>query len=195
LPLYDDGSEVCPRPTVGLMVQEAMLQGFLSSNGELARGSGFLARFLVAWPESMQGSRMYTAAPQAWAAVGAFDRRMDELLRQPVPIDEEGRLTAALMTSAPEAKAAWIDFYTNIEAELGDGGELRDVRDIVSKTADNAASLAALFQYFEDGLLVIGAGAFDTGSQIAAWHLYDARRFYGELAVPEDVADAVRLSS
>jgi putative DNA primase/helicase len=69
------------------------------------------------------------------------------------------------------------------------------VRDIASKTADNASRLAALFQYFEDGSLVIGAEAFEAGSRIAAWHLYEARRFYGELAVPEDVADAVKLSS
>ena len=183
------------RLTIGLMVQEAALQDFLSSTGDLARGSGFLARFLVAWPESTQGSRMYTAAPKAWPAVGVFNRRMDELLRQPVPMDDEGRLTPALMTFTPEAKAAWIGFYNVIEADLGDGGELRDVRDIASKTADNASRLAALFQYFEDGSLVIGVEAFEAGSLISAWHLYEARRFYGELAVPEDVADAVRLSA
>lgn len=183
------------RLTVGLMVQEAALQDFLSSTGDLARGSGFLARFLVAWPESTQGSRMYTAAPHSWPSVGAFNRRMDELLRRPVPMDEEGRLSPALMTFVPGAKAAWIDFYNTIEADLGDGGELREVRDIASKTADNAARLAALFQYFEDGSLVIGAEAFEAGSRIAAWHLYEARRFYGELSVPEDVADAVKLSA
>jgi putative DNA primase/helicase len=177
------------------MVQEPALQDFLSSTGDLARGSGFLARFLVAWPTSTQGSRMYTAAPKAWPSVAAFNRRMDELLRQPVPMDEVGRLTPALMTFTPEAKAAWIDFYNVIEADLGEGGELRDVRDIASKTADNAARLAALFQHFEDGSLVIGAEAFEAGSRIAAWHLYEARRFYGELSVPEDVADAVRVSA
>jgi putative DNA primase/helicase len=183
------------RLTIGLMVQEPALQDFLSSTGDLARGSGFLARFLVAWPTSTQGSRMYTAAPKAWPSVAAFNRRMDELLRQPVPMDEVGRLTPALMTFTPEAKAAWIDFYNVIEADLGEGGELRDVRDIASKTADNAARLAALFQHFEDGSLVIGAEAFEAGSRIAAWHLYEARRFYGELSVPEDVADAVRVSA
>jgi putative DNA primase/helicase len=108
------------RLTIGLMVQEAALQDFLSSTGDLARGSGFLARFLVAWPESTQGSRMYAAAPKAWPAMGAFNKRIDELLRQPVPMDEEGRLTPALMTFTPEAKAAWIDFYNVIEADLGE---------------------------------------------------------------------------
>lgn len=42
---------------------------------------------------------------------------------------------------------------------------------------------------------MIGAEAFEAGSRIAAWRLSEARRFYGELAVPEGVADAVRLSS
>lgn len=183
------------RLTIGLMVQEPALRDFLSNTGDLARGSGFLARVLVAWPTSTQGSRMYKAAPKAWPSVAAFNQRIDELLRQPVPMDEEGRLTPALMTFTPEAKVAWIDFYNVIEAELGEGGELRDVRDIASKTADNAARLAALFQHFEDGSLIIGAEAFDAASRITAWHLYEARRFYGALNVPGDVADAVRLSA
>ena len=42
------------------------------------------------------------------------------------------------------------------------------MRDVASKTADNAA-------------------------RIAAWHLHEARRFYGELALPEEQANAARL--
>ena len=37
--------------------------------------------------------------------------------------------------------------------------------------------------------------AFEGASRIAAWHLHEARRFYGELALPEEQADAARLDS
>jgi putative DNA primase/helicase len=54
------------RLTVGLMIQEATLREYFSKAGGLARGTGFLARFLVAWPESTQGQRPFTEAPANW---------------------------------------------------------------------------------------------------------------------------------
>ncbi len=40
------------RLTIALQVQEATLRSFFDRSSGLARGTGFLARFLVAWPES-----------------------------------------------------------------------------------------------------------------------------------------------
>ena len=48
------------RLTMGLQVQSATLLSFFEKSGALARGTGFLARFLVAWPESTQGFRPFT---------------------------------------------------------------------------------------------------------------------------------------
>jgi putative DNA primase/helicase len=75
------------------------------------------------------------------------------------------------------------------------GGELHTLRDVASKSADNAARLAALFQMFEGSGGAIGAEAFEGASQITAWHLNEARRFFGELALPAELADAARLDS
>ncbi len=73
------------------------------------------------------------------------------------------------------------------------GGELYDVRDVASKSADNAVRLAALFQVSEGGGEAIEVAAFESARRIAAWHLNEARRFFGELALPEEQANAVRL--
>jgi putative DNA primase/helicase len=98
------------------------------------------------------------------------------------------------MTS--EAKTLWVAFHDNIETELCSGGELHDVRDVAAKTADNAARLAALFHILEHGTIgAIAADAFEGASRIAAWHLTEARRFFGELALPDEMADAVRLDN
>jgi putative DNA primase/helicase len=75
------------------------------------------------------------------------------------------------------------------------GGELYDVRDVASKSADNAARLAALFHLFAGVGGAISADAFESASRIAAWHLHEARRFFGELALPLELADAARLDS
>ncbi len=56
---------------MALQVQEATLREFLAKSGALARGTGFLARFLMAWPESTQGYRPFTEAPKSWPHLGA----------------------------------------------------------------------------------------------------------------------------
>lgn len=182
------------RLTIALQIQEATLRSFFEKSGSLARGTGFLARFLVAWPYSTQGYRSFTEAPANWPHLAAFHRRITAILDQPVPIDEDGALTPVMLTLEQESKAAWVEYHDAIESELVSGGELYDVRDVASKSADNAARLAAMFQLFEHGLIgAIGLDSFERASLITAWHLHEARRFFGELALPAELADAARL--
>ncbi|MDP2030763.1 MAG: DUF3987 domain-containing protein [Thiobacillus sp.] len=184
------------RLTVALQIQEMTLRSFFDKSGGLARGTGFLARFLVAWPESTQGFRPFTEAPENWPHLATFHKRIAAILANPVPIDEDGALSPALMMLAPEAKAAWVAFHDAIESELASGGEFYDVRDVASKSADNAARLAALFQIFEHGMGgAVGLECFESASLIAAWHLNESRRFFGELALPAELADAARLDT
>ncbi|MCX8086727.1 MAG: DUF3987 domain-containing protein [Rhodocyclaceae bacterium] len=184
------------RLTMGLMVQEATLREYFSKSGGLARGTGFLARFLVAWPESTQGTRFFKEAPEHWPHLSAFHRRIAAILSEPVPIDENGALSPAMLAMAPEAKTAWVRFHDAIEAMLAAGGELYDVRDVAAKTAENAARLAALFHHFEYGIGgAIGLDSFERASRVVAWHLSESKRFLGELALPAELADAARLDS
>ncbi len=78
------------RLTMGLQVQEATLRSFFDRSKGLARGTGFCARFLFAWPASTQGSRFFTDPPAAWPALAVFHRRLTELFRLPVSLDAEG---------------------------------------------------------------------------------------------------------
>ena len=184
------------RLTVALQVQEPTLREFFARSGALARGTGFLARFLVAWPESTQGFRPFTEAPANWPHLAAFNRSISAILELPAPINDDGALTPPLLPFTPEAKAAWVEYHNTIERELARGGELYDVRDVASKSADNAARLAALFQMFEHGIGgAVGLECFEQASRIAAWHLNEARRFFGEFALPAELADAVRLDT
>jgi len=183
------------RLTMALQTQESTLRAFFKASGELARGTGFLARFLIAWPESTQGQRPFTEAPENWPYLAAFNRRITEILNMETTIDEDGALHPEMTTLAADAKEAWIDFHDSIESGLASGGQLFDIRDVASKIADNAARLAALFQYFEHGSGELSFDAFESASRIAAWHLNEARRFFGGLALPQELADAARLDS
>lgn len=183
------------RLTMGLQVQEPTLREFFNRSGALARGTGFLARFLVAWPESTQGSRLFTEAPDNWPHVAEFDRRIAAILNRSVPIDEDGVLQPTLSMLSPDAKAAWIEFHNTVESKLISGGELYDVRDVASKAADNAARLGTLFQMCEYGIGTVELESFESASLIVAWHLNESHRFFGELALPVDIANAVRLDT
>lgn len=183
------------RLTVGLQIQEATLREFFEKSGKLARGTGFLARFLIAWPQSTQGLRLYTESLEHWPALAAFNRRITEILNQPAPI-EDGKLKPVMLTLSKDAKAAWIKFHDSIETNLANGKELHDIRDVASKAADNAARLAALFHVFDYGASKpVGYDSFESASRIVAWHLHESRRFFGELALPVEMADAARLDS
>jgi putative DNA primase/helicase len=188
------------RLTVALQVQEPTLREFFDRSGALARGTGFLARFLVAWPESTQGLRPFTEAPENWPHLAAFNRRIAAILDQPVPIDDDGALTPPMLALTAEAKEAWVKYHNAIEGELASGGELYDVRDVASKSADNAARLAALFHVFistNSNFIIsnIQSAEIESASRIAAWHLNESRRFFGELALPVELANAARLDS
>ncbi|KWR89712.1 YfjI family protein [Cupriavidus sp. IDO] len=179
------------RLTVALQIQDATLRSFFDRAGALARGTGFLARFLVAWPQSTQGTRLFRDAPANWPHLSGFNRRITELLEQPAPIDSGGALAPAMLTMTPEAKAAWIAFHDELERALT--GDLYDVRDVASKTADNAARLACLFHTFASTGGAIDADAVERACAIVSWHLSESRRFFGELALPQEMADSCRL--
>ncbi len=182
------------RLTMSLQVQPVTFQAFLDKTGGLARGSGFLARCLVAMPDSTQGNRPFTEPPDSWPALDIFNKRITEILDWQIPIDENGCLTPLVVPLSPEAKAAWVAFHDTIEGELRSGGELHNVRDVASKIADNAVRIAALFEAFENGITSsIGLAAFEGGSRVAAWHLNEAKRFYGEITLADELLDAVRL--
>lgn len=184
------------RLTMGLAVQPETVRTFLDMTKGLARGSGFAARFLIAWPESTQGYRPFKDAPDRWPGLVAFNSRIEALLDVPLPITDAGVLEPKVLSLSSKAKAAWVAFADEVEAELRPGGDMEQARDVASKAADNAARLAALFHVFEHGPCgEIGAEHLAMASRVVTWHLYEARRFLGEMALPVEAINAARLEA
>lgn len=183
------------RLTMALQVQESTIRAFFANTKGLARGTGFLARFLLAWPDSTQGTRFFTQAPENWPALATFNNRLSAILERAAPVDDAGVLTPAMLTLAPDAMAAWIAFHDGIESMLSRSGELYDVRDVASKTADNAARLAALFHSFNGNIGPIDLEAMQSAASVAAWHLNEARRFFSEIALTPEQANPAKLEA
>jgi putative DNA primase/helicase len=175
------------RLTFGLMVQPEALRGFLERAGTLPRGTGFLARFLVAWPESTQGRRHYRQAPAVLPAVERFSRRIRALLDEPMRTDEQGALAPTSIALTPAAQAKWIDIHDCIEDELHAAGEFKDIRDVASKAAENIARLAALFHVLQERSercrgRPVDRGR-DDGRDLASGRSAPAARCVGRIAV------------
>lgn len=182
------------RLTLGLAVQPETVRQFIDGTRGLARGSGFLARFLIAWPESTQGQRMFREAPERWPALERFHRRLGDLLDLPVRLDDFGQLVLETLGLSQDAKSVWIKFHNEVEAELLPNGDMEDTRDVASKAGDNAARMAALFHVFEHGPTgTIGPEHIQAAARVVTWHLFEARRFLKQLATPIEVSDAIQL--
>lgn len=75
-----------PRCTVSWMVQPAVFGKFMERKGEEARGIGFMARCLVSYPLSTQGSRFLKCWPRDLDAVQKFRERILELLTDQIDL-------------------------------------------------------------------------------------------------------------
>jgi putative DNA primase/helicase len=183
------------RLTVCIAVQFPVLAQFLAKAGDVARGSGFLARFLIAWPESTQGNRPYKEPGNHLPGLEAFNARITSLLNQPLNFDETGNgLEPQLLTLSCAAKSYWIQFYNTIELQLKPTGSLTAVKDVASKTADNAARVAGLFHCYEHGTQgEIGLDAMKSACKIVLWHLSESRRLLGELSQDPALSIAAKL--
>jgi hypothetical protein len=68
----------------------AGINGAPGTLGTLARGTGFPARFLVAWPERARGTRLFEKAPPEWPARARIDFH-DAVGRDLTPLGEPHR--------------------------------------------------------------------------------------------------------
>jgi putative DNA primase/helicase len=183
------------RVTLGLQIQPETLRSFLSKNIGLARGTGFLARFLVSHPDSTMGTRHFSEVKTGQPAIAAFNARIKRLLDARPQVDEFGNLTTTYLTLSPAAKELWVDFYNVVEEDLGKGGPYQEIQDVASKAPDNAARLAACLHTFCDqvGSTEIDDHSMRTATVLMQWYLHEAIRFSGDMAVPQEVRDAELL--
>ncbi len=181
------------RLTVAIQVQEATLRAFIGTSNSLARGTGFLARFMVAWPESKMGTRSFSDAPSSWAMRDRYRARLAEILAMPQPIFD-GELKPAMLYLSKEAKAVWVAFHDAIEAQLAPSGEYREVCDVASKTADNAVRVAALFHILDGSNVAITEANMISATRVAHWHLNESKRLFGGLMISADLEAAAKLN-
>ena len=170
------------RVALHVMVQPILLRQLLSD--PLADGQGFLARCLIAQPESLAGHRPFNGDnPAEHPAVQAYAQRMGQLLDTKAQLYEGGdgyELDPRALSLSADARALWVAFYNAIEAEQADGKELAHARAFASKAAEQAARIAGVITLFNDpGALEVGESAMDGAMEVMKFYLGEHLRLMG----------------
>lgn len=188
------------RLSMHLLTQESTFREFIAKNRGLVRGTGLMARYLVSWPDSTMGTRFLDPATVGDTPpkpnLEKFNLRILDILERPLPCAEAGGLNPQTIPLSGSAMAVWCDFFNQIEKELAKGGELASVKDVASKTAENAARIAALFYVMTTpfgGVLEIDADSMGAGCMLAGWHLTESQRFLAGADMPKERNTAIIL--
>lgn len=130
------------RLTLSLMAQPSVIARFMGKRGEEARGTGFLARFLVAKPRPMAGQRTHdqqSAQPRRQL----FNARIRERISSSTSPDRQ-----VLRFSEPAADF-WYQCSQYLEQQMQENGLYHYLKDHASKLLENTSRLAAILHTFE----------------------------------------------
>jgi len=182
------------RLTVSLMSQEVTLRQFIEKTKGLARGSGFLSRFLIAWPKSNMGSRFYRH-PCEQLASKKLNKVITDILEVPLKRGSNG-LNNILLELDESAQDMWINYHDMIEKELEEGGLFEDIKDAASKNAENAVRIAAIFHVVENGVEgQIDSNTFEKAIKLSYWYLNESKRFFSEFVLSDFERSMIKMSA
>ncbi|MHB8447380.1 MAG: YfjI family protein [Rudaea sp.] len=185
------------RLALHLMAQPIIAERALSD--DVLLGQGFLARCLLAWPESTAGHRPYVAESlRNDAAMIQYRGRLADLFRRSLPMAQGQRneLAPRALTLAPDAFTAWRRVHDAIEAQIAAGGRYSATfaRACASKAPEQCLRIAGVLTLLESpDAQRIEAVTIERAAELALWHLNEAARLAGTAELSPEVRDAEEL--
>ena len=181
------------RLTLNLMMQPLLLDQMVSQATGISRQSGFLARCLIAYPDSSMGTRFYQEPPEQLDGLKEYEQRITDCLDQSQRLNQSGCINLPILKMNPQAKHLWIGFFNSIEAGLTAQGQWMEIKDFASKAAENAVRLAALFHLFSGKTGDISVEHIEQAITLMNWYLSEARRLLEPQSNQPSLEDARKL--
>lgn len=184
------------RLSIHLLAQPVAVAEALSN--PLLQGQGFLARFLLAAPDSLAGTCFITVEDLERSAYAdprlqAYWARCKEIAVSPEHIDPEtGEVAPPVLMPDAEAKQAWVNFRNEIESDLGPLGKFSGLKPFARRGAEQALRLAAVLGCFE-GVEHIDGDCMRRACALARYSLSEWLRYSDADAVDPDLRKAVEL--
>ena len=183
-----------PRLTLHIMTQPKVLADYQARHGEIARGSGHWARYLVGYPYSIQGYREVFPGEMQWEHLPWFHGRMRELLYQYRAIAEMGNIEHQVLEFTDDAKMRWFNLQWETEYSLRPGFYLGDIRDYGAKLGEIVGRLSAVIHHFNGEQGAITLDTLERAVSILAWHVEAFRVMFSPEHKPmEEEVDAKKL--
>lgn len=176
-----------------VMIQPEIASEFLSD--PVLRNQGFLARFLVAQPASLAGTRLWKDAPEKCGRLlGSYENAVLRLFEAGKTKDESGAvLDLTILILSPAARAAWIEFSDENEREMRPAGRYVKMKDVANKSAEQAARIAGILALIDcPDTDAIDGDVMRRAIVLARWYLEEARGLI-ESAVADEIGDGQAL--
>jgi hypothetical protein len=182
-----------PRTSMHVMSHHEVIQKYLQKKGDIARGAGTLARFLMAMPPSTKGYREVRYDPSIMKYLEEFKSRLSELLELNDKMTDSGITERSKLVFSDQAAALWRRTATDIEHDMRPGERYAECSDVASKLMENASRIAAIMHFFEGYTGDIHEDTLGRAIQIAKWHLHEFQRLFVEGNEPAEEVDAMKL--
>lgn len=176
-----------------VMSHYEVVQKYMQKKGDIARGSGTLARFLIAMPPSNKGYRQARFDSSTMPDLDMFRARLGELIELNDKLAESRTNTRIALQFTEQAASLWRRTANDIELGMRPGGDYAEVSDIASKTMENASRIAAIMHYFEGYTGGISEDVLRRAIEIAMWHLWEFHRLFVDGSEPAEEVDARKL--
>ncbi|MGM8850006.1 YfjI family protein [Salinicola halophyticus] len=136
------------RLTASLMIQPDVINDFLKKRGKIAFGSGFLARFLIAFPRSKAGFRDKVPASLNSRDIEPFYIRVKELLKESLDIFRDKK-PRQLLRFSRSAQSRWVELNEIIEHQSRQDQLFSHAQDHASKLMEQVSRIAGIIHAFE----------------------------------------------
>ena len=181
------------RISAHLMMQPIVLRSIQKNRAFYEQG--FMARFLVASPDSLAGSRAYQELDVTdFPEFINYLNRSSQILNMKFPVkkdDEPNQLSPPKISLSPEAKRCWMSFYNEIERSLGADGKHRPVQGMACKAADMASRIASVIEFFPNyETQAISLENLERATILEKWYLREALRIEETEAVDQETENA-----
>ncbi|HFV9295545.1 TPA: YfjI family protein [Serratia fonticola] len=181
-----DGTFIHTKPclTFSLMAQPKVAKDYFEKNDALAKGVGFLARFLFSTAESTIGNRTdNTDFSRSRSSLDRFHTRVRALLSQQKEHIIHNSLIKKTLTLSTESVQISKQWRNETQSKMVAGKELNHIRDIASKSGDNVARIATIFQFFDnENSTEVNHKYLAASCDIMRWHLEQARVIFYPLS-------------
>ncbi|HGY4225323.1 YfjI family protein [Escherichia coli] len=161
-----------------LMVQPEIFDEYIASHPDTGRGSGFLARFLIA---RVDGTCEYKDGDYSYMnrATETFDNRVRELLERAKQRFYCGITDKQQLMLSPQAIAFMGEKRAEVQQKIKEGGPWEHIADIALKSGANTLRLAAIFHYFSEAPEeTISRSLIECAHEIIEWYIQQACKVF-----------------